>query len=45
MVVGYVRCIYAIIKGVGMSIWTLFSEMWLVVDRNGGVDEGQPLKG
>ena len=39
MVVGYVRCIYAIIKGVGISIWTLFNRIWLMVDGNGGVDE------
>ena len=45
MVVGYARCIYATIKGVGMSIWTLFNRMWLMVDRNAGVDACRPLKG
>ena len=45
MVVGYVTCIYATINSVGMTIWTLFHRMWLMVDGNGGVDGGQPLKG
>ena len=45
MVVGYTRYIYATIKGVVMSIWTLFNRMWLMVDGNRGVGPSQPLKG
>ena len=32
-------------RDIGMSIWTLFKMMWLVIAGHNGVYEDQPLKG